>query len=512
MSGNHRDRADGGKITSMEEWQERRRGAENIELLAEKMRRLRAATPVNEVLRHQLRQQLTGRLTGQGSGSGWPSGGWPDQAEAAGAAGGKGAAESSTGGVRTAFVRKERWPGRRWPWLAALGIVLLLVAGLIYYRQLPRQLVVTGRQELGGFLATGPRDADLQLAVPPRGDYLLAARHGRLLLMDRQGGQRAVLGDPQEHYSCPAISPDGHYLAVSYTDSARGTGISLVEIPDFDSWQHFDTVLTEKLRQARRLSVPAEVGRLVNLYWAPLGPKLVFTGIKDGDNAVQNGGEIFITSWQEDARGTIVQHTEFLTEGRAGGWSPDGRWLLLTRSREGGEEMIYLRPNPWLFTQYDGLEVLLGEGSHPLWLANGYLLFVRPVQQEVVLTYSPDGLPGLVLSRWEEQLYQMRLSGNMFRNRLVVRPGLLEQATVLLPAEGGLPGAALEWVQRMEARGMQRARLSLPPQRRILGLVTGEEKEGRRVVYYVLGQQQRLSVGRLELAERTGKEEKNEQK
>ncbi|MGQ9558157.1 MAG: TolB family protein [Desulfurispora sp.] len=507
MSGNHRDGTDGGKITSLEEWQERRRGVENIEFLAEKMRRLRAAMPVNEELRRQLRQQLAGRLTGSGPGSVRPSGVWPDGVEAAGAAGRESAGQTSPGGVRTSRGRGVRWPGWRWSWLAVLGMVLLLVAGLIYYRQLPRHLVVTARQEMGGFLATGSREAQLQLAVPPQGDYLLAAAHGRLILLDRQGGQRAVLGQPQEQYTCPAISPDGQYLAVARTVSGRGTGICLVEMPDFHTWQQFGAALSEKLRTARRLSVPEEVGRLVNIYWAPLGPKLVFSGFKDG----QNDGQIYITSWQEDTRGTLVQHTEFLTGGWAAGWSPDGRWLLLTRSPE-GEEKIYLRPNPWLFTQYDGLEVFLGVGGRPLWLKDGYLLFVRPVQQEVVLTYSPDGLPGLVLRRWEEELCWVRPEGDFSRWAPATRFRPIERAAVLLPAESGLPTAVLEWVQRMEARGMQRARLALPPQRRYLELVAGEEKEGRRVVYYVLSQQQRLNLGRLELLERTGEEENNEQK
>ncbi|MFZ5591860.1 MAG: TolB family protein [Bacillota bacterium] len=511
MPGNQQNKADGGKITSLQEWQERRRGTENIELLAEKMRRLRAATPVNEELRQQLRQKLAQRLAAQAPGADPSSGLLPDIRTGAGGTGEETAVVNIADGMRTVSMRGERRRERWWPWLAALSVLLLLAAGLLYYRQLPRQLVVTGRQELGGFLAAGEKDTALQLAVPPEENYLLAAGHGRLLLMDRQGSQRAVLGEAHDQYSYPAISPDGRYLAVAHTASGRGAEICLAEIPGFNSWNQFSTALTEKLREARRIPVPAGVSKLSSLYWAPLGPKLVFSGIKDGDNAGQSDGEIFITSWQEDARGTFVQQTQFLTEGRAAGWSPDGRWLLLTRSRD-GEEKIYLRPNPWLFSQSAGQEVLLGNGSQPLWLKEGYLLFVRPVQQEMVLTYSPDGLPGLVLSRWEEELCWVRLEGDFSRWTSATRLKPLERAAVLLPAESGLPTAVLEWVQRMEARGMQRARLSLPPQRRILELVMGEEKEGRRAVYYVLGQQKRLTVGRLELAERTGEEEKNGQK
>lgn len=511
MSGNQQDKADGGKVTSLKDWQERRRGKENIELLVEKMRRLRAATPVNEDLRRQLREKLVGHLAGQGVTAGPPFREWLAAGGAAGAAGEQGAAVNCAGPGGTSGVRPA--PGRRWPWLAALGLLLLLAAGLLYYRQLPRQLVVTGRQEMAGF-GTAGQEAGLQLAVPRAAEYWLAAGNGRLLLMDRQGGQRAVLGQPGEQYSCPAISPDGLYLAVAHTAAGRETEICLVELPQFTDWSGFSAALLERLHSARRLNVPAEAGQLVNIYWAPQGPKLVFTGLKMGERAVSQGlkgGEIYITSWQEQAGGGFQQQTRFLTEGRAAGWSPDGNWLLITRVQD-REEEIYLRPNPWLFSQGESREVLLGRGGQPLWLKSGYLLFVRPVRQERVLSYAPDGLPGLVLEQQAEELCWVRPDEDISPAAAGSQPGFLKRATVLLPADGGVPPAALEWVQRMEARGIQRARLSLPPEHSFQVLAEGEYKNNRQAIYGVLVQQQRQAICRLELAERSGEEEKNGQK
>ena len=215
--------------------------------------------------------------------------------------------------------------------------------------------------------------------------------NSQLSWFDRSGNKLGTVGEPG-NFVKPAISPDGHTLAVDRLDSQSGT---------YGIWQ-YDLGRGSPTRftfEARQDGYPV---------WSPDGGRIVFAGNHAGHSQIywkstgaakeeillESSLDKFPSDWSRDGRYLIFYQIDPVTkydvwalpltgntkpfpilqtgfnEHRAT-LSPDVHWLAYT-SDETGQDEIYVQSFP---TPGKKWTVSLGGGSRPVWSRDGRELF-----------------------------------------------------------------------------------------------------------------------------------------
>jgi eukaryotic-like serine/threonine-protein kinase len=215
-----------------------------------------------------------------------------------------------------------------------------------------------------------------------------ATRSRQLQWIDRAGELRAVLGNPDESYSNPRISPNGHRVAV---DRIVGGNT--------DIW------LLDGARSSRFTFDPQIDARPL---WSPDGRRIVFYSMRGG------GRDLYVKSVDGDTAETRILDAEVSAIPVA--YSPDGRFLLHMLIDDKGQG-LYLLPNvddpkpvPWLKKSYstswasfspDGRWIAFGSNES----AGRFEIFVRRFRP-------PDSAPGFDSSL--ETQWQVSMDGGSY--------------------------------------------------------------------------------------------------
>jgi serine/threonine-protein kinase len=252
--------------------------------------------------------------------------------------------------------------------------------------------------------------ADGTLAYTPGYPYRAARK---LVRFDRAGG-KTLLPVPPRAYGEPALSPDGHRLAVE------------IEGPTTDVW------IYDLVRNTwSRLTFDADNGCPS---WSPDGAFIAFTSTRNGARNVfraradGSGSVETLTrskNWQNIVTyapdGRSLLFTEQTANSASDIWmlplgspgeepreprpviatsaielspalSPDGRWLAYS-STESRKQEIYVRPYPSLGRKWP---ISTGGGAMPVWAPNGRELYYRngKMVMAVRIQTSPDFVPG----------------------------------------------------------------------------------------------------------------------
>lgn len=381
----------------------------SLEDLVRHMRMVRDSIPVNQKLRRELRERL-----------------FPGQ-------------EPAIERAPAAFPGKAapwRKPGL-WMWAGGSFVVLLLLAAAIYNLRGPAEKVLSAgpSSDMSRFWA---EQTPLSPAVSPSGELVVVERGGALLLLDRQGSRFATVRPPAgQRYLSPAWSPDGGKLAL-VREKSDGSQVLSLEIPSGAGPGDIQAAIQRGAEQS-----PVLVGRppgssYSGLSWSPDGSTLACSLKENGQRRI-----ILISGNQEVALG----------EGTGPAWSPDGSWLVVER---GGPEVSTL----WLVKKDGGESRLLGPGKFPVWNKNGYLLFVKTVIREKILSFLPDGSPQFTVQtktgeiRW---LYTGR--GEEIEKKLLSSPdkGLARAGLIMAPESPAGP-EELQWLRNLELSGVREPR------------------------------------------------------
>jgi serine/threonine-protein kinase len=184
-----------------------------------------------------------------------------------------------------------------------------------------------------------------------------------LWVFDWRSGRRTRLTDGQDVYSYPVWSPDGQYVVFS---SSKGI-----------VWTRADGGKPQPLLVSKAVEMPTS--------FTPDGKRLVFSELNS------TGGLIRIVPLDGESGQLRAATPEFFLQTSAlrfPAFSPDGRWLAYADAESGGYE-VYVRAFPdkgarWLISN--------GGGTMPLWSRNGYELFYRNEDSQImVVTYSVNG-------------------------------------------------------------------------------------------------------------------------
>ena len=276
-------------------------------------------------------------------------------------------------------------------------------------------------------------------AVSVAGTGLVAYRTGtggqrQLTWVDRSGTARGNVGDPDETFRNPRVSPDGHRVVVARTVQGNT-----------DLW------LLDGARTSRFTFDPGSDGFPC---WSPDGTRIVFrstrTGVGDLYQKLASGAgmeerlvasdsqTMALTSWSADGRfllylsidpqtntdlwvvpmvgdrtPSVLLKTRFVESW--GALSPDGRWVAY-HSNESGRDEIYVRPfvPPLVPNSAAGTAAGAAGGQRLVSTAGG----IHPV-------WRPDG----------KELYYLNPAGAMMAAPITVTGATLEAGTpvVLFP-------------------------------------------------------------------------------
>jgi len=227
----------------------------------------------------------------------------------------------------------------------------------------------------------------------------ITANQGNFLVwVDRKGAAQQVT-EMQRGYGDPRFSPDGRRLALTIGQ----TGISDVWIYDINSGILTPFTFAE--------------GGSSNARWSPDGKRLAFTSGREGGADIywkpsDGSGEVeklfdsevpsILSSWSPQG---VLAYTEIVNardiwvlalEGerkpieflatrfneRNPVFSPDGRWIALTSSQSGQDE-IYVKSYA---DQGGTIQVSIDGGREPMWAPDGKELFYRNGDQMMVVS------------------------------------------------------------------------------------------------------------------------------
>jgi serine/threonine-protein kinase len=214
----------------------------------------------------------------------------------------------------------------------------------------------------------------------------------RLVWVDAKGNVEPLPMPPRAYFE-PAISPDGHYAAVtidgpvegiwilefsrltltSLTQTSLGSSQAPVWTPDGKRvvyrgtrtgfrniyWKAVDgSGEEERLTRSDNLQTPGS--------WAPDGRQLSFSDID-----LATGSDNWILSVDGERKPKVLLKT---TASEAGArFSPDGRWLAYS-SDESGTREIYVRPFPGPGGKH---QISTDGGTEPVWSRDGRQLYYR---------------------------------------------------------------------------------------------------------------------------------------
>jgi Tol biopolymer transport system component/DNA-binding winged helix-turn-helix (wHTH) protein len=156
-------------------------------------------------------------------------------------------------------------------------------------------------------------EGGLALFSVSRDGSLLHATPGRAIVVarDRTGRSDVLLGVPHGYYKVPQPSPDGHRLAMAFSDRAGDKpAISIYDL---------DRRLMRRLTSERSLETDP--------LWTPDGQRIVFSSDRVG------GLHLFWTA--ADGSGVAEPLTSGLNGQRPASWTPDGRVLAFVGSNGG---------------------------------------------------------------------------------------------------------------------------------------------------------------------------------
>lgn len=392
----------------------------SLDQLLTHMRQVREAIPVNENLREELRRKLTNRNI------------YPEN--------------SMDGPTNTEqLTSTPPGPGKKKNYLALgamAAFVMVIVIGAIAFSIGARseKILEAGEQQLmtGFWVDNQP----LVPAASPKGEIILVARGGSLLVLDGGGNQRGLVRPPENQgYGWPSWSPDGDKLALVRQTADKKQEILVVDLPQEKSAETLERLLTSSLQtkdsQNIEKVVTADSGSLIaQLSWSPKGAALAYTlTVPHGEPKV----------WLVDQKSA----PKVLGTGSYPTWSPDGNQLVIQRSGE--------NPTLWLVESKSGKASLLGEGEQPTWGTNGHMAFVGIKNREKVLSYMPDGSPQFsVLQRTGEiRTIYMGENSSKVSERLAAGESWQNMSNLLFAPDTGPGQAELDWLRAMELSGIR---------------------------------------------------------
>jgi Tol biopolymer transport system component len=206
---------------------------------------------------------------------------------------------------------------------------------------------------------------------------------------DRTGKQLGTVNEPGAYQELE-LSPDDKKVAVTDSNAAA----SAVWIFDLEG------------KPKSKLTYNSGVSR--NPTWSPDGREIAFTSHqqdsisalaisggtperillssspKDQSGQFGVGG---VTNWSRDGRYLMYENlytlwvlplfgdrkpTQYVTSGRQGSFSPDGRWVAFTYVQPGQVPQVFVAPFPWTGSKW---QVSAEMGSEPRWRADGKEIF-----------------------------------------------------------------------------------------------------------------------------------------
>ena len=239
------------------------------------------------------------------------------------------------------------------------------------------------------------------LAYVPGGDTAQSVP----VWVDRQGNVEP-LDMPAQNYGTPKVSPDGNKLAIVVNelrsnvyvyDIATGLGTKLTlegnnssPVWTPDGKRVTFSRLTEKEENCCIFWEPADGSgktellyssqhRLVPSSWSSDGKLLAFAEWHPTSTS-----DIWVLSLEGDREPQLKLRTESREHFSA--FSPDGRWMAYTSSRE-GRSQVYVRPYPAMDRP---IPISYDLGEEPIWSPNGDELFYRSVNRWMVVSISTE--------------------------------------------------------------------------------------------------------------------------
>jgi eukaryotic-like serine/threonine-protein kinase len=328
-------------------------------------------------------------------------------------------------------------------YLSSGWLLWMREGSLISQRLDAERAVLTGEQVVLAEGVTSGPSGDWELSVA--GNGLIAYRTGanrprQLQWFDRSGGLRGVLGNPDESYGNPRISPDGHRVAVDRTTNGNT-----------DIW------LLDGIRASRFTVDPQLDARPL---WSPDGKRIVFYSTRGGQpnlyskstdgvvaetRLLDSAGSAIPIAFSPD--GHFLLHLLIDSKGRGlyllptgenpkavlwlqaplgigwGSFSPDGRWIAFGSSETGRFEVFvrrYLPPDSAAGS--DGSsdaqsQISVDGGTYPTWRPDGKELYFLGPGGDMMA--APIAVTGTTLSAGAPaKLFPTRIYGGGFENGL----------------------------------------------------------------------------------------------
>ena len=257
----------------------------------------------------------------------------------------------------------------------------------------------------------------------------------QLTWYDRAGQPLSTVGDPAD-YASPALSPDGHWLAVGVRDPASRSR---------DIW------LLDLLR-GTKVRLTNDPGDDLSPIWSPDGSRIAFTSDRAGHRdlyikspfgtareeliaaAGLNAGKN-TEDWSPDGKWIAyntwpgAQHLELfsletrkpqpytLAQSASARFSPDGKWVAY-RSGETGRTEIYVQPFPATGARW---QISTAGGEEAAWSGDGRELFYSAGNKAAkIMAVNIAVKNGAIQAGIPRALFSVKLDAPLLRCRWVV--------------------------------------------------------------------------------------------